>query len=68
MTLSSVSQGLKENNNTSSKAASKAFPEEKASGMGLARGCSVGMDQGNDVTSALNASTNVLVTLMGKDP
>ena len=51
----------------SSKAASKALREEKASGMGLARGYSVGMVQGKDVISALNAPTNVLATLMGKD-
>ena len=68
MTLSSASRGIKGNNDTSSKAASKALPEEKTSGMGLARGCSVGMDQGKDVTSALNVPTNVLATLMGKDP
>ena len=67
MTLSSASQGLKGNNGTSSKAASKALPKEKASGMGLARGCGVGMVQGKDVTSALNAPTNVLTTLMEKN-
>ena len=38
MTLSSASQGLKEKNDMSSKAASKTLPEEKASRMGLARG------------------------------
>ena len=68
MTLSLASRGLKRNNDTSSKAASKALPEEKASGMGLAWGCGVGMIQVKDVTSALNAPTNVLATLMGKDP
>ena len=68
MTLSSASRGLKGNNDTSSKAASKALPEEKASGMGLARGCGVGMVQGKYVTFALNVPTNVLATLMGKDP
>ena len=68
MTLSSASQGLKGKNDTSSKAASKALPEEKASRMGLARGYSMGVVQGKDVTSALNAPTNVLATLMGKDP
>ena len=68
MTLSSASRGLKGNNDTSSKATSKTLPEEKASGMGLARGYSVGVIQGKDVTSALNASTNVLATLMGKYP
>ena len=67
MTLSSASQELKENNDTSSKTASKALLEKKASGMGLARGCSVGMDQGKDVTFALNAPTNVLATLMEKE-
>ena len=67
MTLSSASYGPKGKNNTSSKAVSKELQEEKASGMGLTRGCNVGMDQGKDVTSALNASTNVLATLMGKD-
>ena len=67
MTLSSASQGLKGKNDMSSKAASKAFPEEKASRMGLARGYSVGVVQGKDVTSALNAPTNVLATLMEKD-
>ena len=68
MTLSSTSQGLKGKDDTSSKAASKALPEEKASRMGLARGYSVGVVQGKDVTSALNAPTNVPATLMGKDP
>ena len=68
MTLSSASRGLKGNNDTSSKAASKALPEEKSSGMGLARENDVGIVQGKDVTSTLNAPTNVLATLMGKDP
>ena len=68
MTLSSASRGLKGNNDTSLKAASKALPEEKVSGMGLARECGVGMVQGKDVTFTLNAPTNVLATLMGKDP
>ena len=67
MTFSSASRGLKGNNDTSSKAASKALLEEKTSGMGLARGCNVGMVQGKDIISALNALTNVLATLMGKD-
>ena len=68
MTLSSASQGPKEKNDMSSKAASKALPKEKASRMGLARGYNVGVVQGKDITSALNALTNVLATLMGKDP
>ena len=67
MTLSSASRGLKGNDDMSSKAASKALPEEKARRMGLARGYSVGMVQEKDVISALNAPTNVLATLMGKD-
>ena len=66
--MSLASQGLKEKNDMSSKAASKALPEEKASRMGLARGYSVGVVQREDITSALNAPTNVLATLMGKDP
>ena len=68
MILSSASQGPKRKNDTSSKAASKALPKEKASIMGLARGYSVGVVQGKDVISILNALTNVLATLMGKDP
>ena len=67
MTLPSASRGLKGKNNTSSKAASKALLEEKVSRMGLARGYSVGVVQGKDVTSALNVPTNILATLMGKD-
>ena len=67
MTLSSASQGLKGKNDMSSKAAFKALPEEKASRMGLAMGYGVGMVQGKDVTSTLNAPTNVLAILMGKD-
>ena len=68
MTLSSASQGLEGKNDTSSKATPKALSEEKASRIGLARGYSVGAVQGKYVTSALNVSTNVLATLMGKDP
>ena len=34
----------------------------------VSTGYSVGVVQGKDVTSALNALTNVLATLMGKDP
>ena len=68
MTLSSASRGLKGKNDTTSKAASKVLPEKKASRMRLARGYSVGVVQGKDVTSALNAPTNVLATLIGKDP
>ena len=67
MTMSSASQGLKGTNNTSSKVTSNALPEEKASRMGHAQRYSVGLVQGEDVTSALNAPTNVLATLMGKD-
>ena len=68
MTLSLASRGLKGKNDTSSKAASKALPEGKVSRMGLARGYNVGVVQRKDVTSTLNAPTNVLAILMGKDP
>ena len=67
MTLSSASQGLKGKNDMSSKAASKAPLEEKTSIMELTWGYGVRVVQGKDVTSALNAPTNVLVILMGKD-
>ena len=67
MTLSSASQGLKGKNDMSSKAAYKALPEEKASRLRLARKYNVGVVQREDVTSTLNAPTNVLATLMGKD-
>ena len=67
MTLSSASQGLKGKIDMSSKAAFKAFSEEKASKMGLAWRYGVGVVQGKDVTSALNAPTNVLAILMRKD-
>ena len=67
MTMSSASQGIKGKNDMSSKAASKALLEEKVSRMGLAWGYSVRVVQGEDVTSALNAPTNVPATLMGKD-
>ena len=50
------------------KGSPKALPEEKASRIGLARGYSGGAIQEKDVTSALNVTTNVLATLMGKDP
>ena len=68
MIVSSASQSLKGKNDTSSKVTSKALPEEKASRMGHAREYNVGLVQGEDVTSALNAPINVLATLMGKDP
>jgi len=68
MTLSSASYGPKGKNDMSLKAASKTLPKEKASRVGLVRGYSVGVAQGKDVTSTLNAPTNVLTILMGKDP
>ena len=68
MTLFLASQGLEGKNDMSSKAALKSLPAEKASRIGLARGYNEGAVQGKDVTSALNAPTNVLATLMGKDP
>ena len=66
--LSSASQNLEVKNDTPSKAAPKALPEERTSTMGLAWGYSVGAVQGKAVTSALNAPTNFLATLMEKDP
>ena len=67
MTLSSASQDFKGKGDMSSKAASKAPPEEEASRMGFTWGYGVGVVQGKDITSALNAPTNVLAILMGKD-
>ena len=67
MALSSASQDFKGKSDTSSKVASKALPEEKTSKMGLTWGYGVGVVQGKDVTSALNAPTNVLAILMEKD-
>ena len=67
MALSLASQDLKGKNDKSSKAASKAPSKEKASRMRLAWGYGVGVVQRKDVTSALNAPTNVLTILMGKD-
>ena len=68
MILSSASQNLEGKNDTPSKAIPKALLEEKTSAIELARGYREGTVQGKDVTSALNAPTNILVTLMGKDP
>ena len=66
--LASASQNPKGKNGTPSKAAPKVLPEKRTSTVELARGYSVGAVQGKTVTSALNAPTNVLATLMGKDP
>ena len=66
-TLSSAPQDFKRKSDISSKAASKAPSKEKASRMGLTWGYGVGVVQGKDVTSTLNAPTNVLAILMGKD-
>ena len=49
------------------KAASNVPSEEKASRMWLTWGYGVGMVQGKDVTSTLNAPTNILTVLMGED-
>ena len=68
MTLSSASQDFKGKSGMSSKAASKALPKDKASRMRPTWEYGVGVVQGKDVTSALNAPTNVLAILMGKDP
>ena len=67
MTLSSASRRLKRKNDTSSKVTSEALPKEKVSRLGLAWEYGVGVVQEEDVTSTLNAPTNVLATLMGKD-
>ena len=67
MTLSSASQNFKRKSDMSSKAASKAPPEENASRIGLTQGYGVGVIQGKDVTSTLNAPVNILAILMGKD-
>ena len=67
MILSSASQDFKGKSDMTSKAASKAPSEEKASRMELTWGYGVGVVQGKDVTSALNVPTNVLAVLMGKD-
>ena len=67
MTLSLASQDFKRKSDMSSKATSKAPLEEKASRIGLTWGYGVRVFQGKDVTSALNAPTNFLIVLMGKD-
>ena len=67
MTLFSASLDFKGKRGMSSKAASEGPLEEKASRMGLTWGYEVGVIQGKNVTSALNAPTNVLTILMGKD-
>ena len=67
MTVSSASQDFKGKSDMLSKAASKAPPEEKTSRMGLTWGYGVGVVQGKDFTSALNAPPNFLAILMGKD-
>ena len=51
----------------SPKATSEAPPEEEASRLRPTWGYEVGVVQGKYVTSALNAPTNVLAVLMGKD-
>ena len=60
--LSLASQNLEGKNDTLLKVAPKTLLEKRTSTIELARGYSVGA-----VTSVLNAPTNVLVTLMGKD-
>ena len=67
MILSSASQDFKGKSDMSSKATSKAPPEEETSRMGHTWGYGVGVVQGKDVTSALNAPISVLAILMGKD-
>ena len=67
MILSSASQDFKGKSDISSKVASKMPSEEEASRMGSTWGYGVGVVQGKYVTFALNAPTNVLAVLMGKD-
>ena len=67
MTLSSASQDFKGKSDSSSKVASKMPSKEEASRMGPTWGYGVGVVQGKYVTFALNAPTNVLAVLMGKD-
>ena len=67
MTLSSAYQDFERKSDMSSKTTSKAPSAEKASRVELTWGYEVGMVQGKDVPSALNAPTNVLAVLMGKD-
>ena len=67
MTLFSASLDFKGKRGMSFKAASEAPLEEKASRMGLTWGYGVGVVQGKDVTSALNAPTNVQAILMEKN-
>ena len=52
---------------TNHRPVTKAPLEEKVSRMGLIWEYGVGVVQGKDVTSTLNAPTNVLAILMGKD-
>ena len=66
--LSSASQNLEGKNSMSSKAASRALPEERASTVERIQEYSVGVVQEKIVTSTLNASTNVLAALMRKRP
>ena len=67
MTLSSTSQDFKGKSDILSKVASKMPPEEEASRMGPTWGYEVGVVQGKYVIFALNAPTNILTVLMGKD-
>ena len=65
--LSSASQDLEGKNGTSSKTDPKVLPEKRVSTVRRALEYSIGPFQGKAVTSALNAPTNILVALMGKD-
>ena len=65
--LSSASLDLEGKNGTSSKTTPKALPKKRASTVKRALEYSVGQFQGKVVTSVLNAPTNVLAALMGKD-
>ena len=67
MTLSSASRGFKGKRDMSSKAASEALQKIRRVEWDLHGGYGVGVVQGKNVTPALNAPTNVLAILMGKD-
>ena len=67
MTLSSAYQDFERKSDMSSKATSKAPSTKKASRVELAWGYGVRVVQGKDIPSALNAPTNILAVLMGKD-
>ena len=66
--LSSASPDLEGKNGSLSKTTPKVLSEERTSTVERALEYSVGPVQGKAVTSTLNTPTNVLATLIGKDP